>query len=42
MCDECRPKEHKVFWVHLADRWSKEDKEKMLTYLKSLLKDSCI
>jgi hypothetical protein len=34
MCRKCKPEQHKTYWIHLADKWSKEEKEEMLEYLK--------
>lgn len=31
MCNKCS--DNKIYWLHIADKWSKEEKEEMLEYL---------
>jgi len=33
MCDKCNPKEHKRYWLHIADDWTLEEQEEMMLYL---------
>lgn len=31
MCDKC--KNHKIYWLHIADNWTLEEKEEMILHL---------
>ena len=31
MCDKCKP--HARYWIHLADKWSQEERVEMYNYL---------
>jgi hypothetical protein len=37
MCDKCRPKKHKRYWLHIADDWNQGEQEEMLAYLTKKL-----
>ena len=37
MCDKCRAKEHKKYWIHIADSWTENEKLEMLDYLNTIL-----
>lgn len=36
MCNKCRPKQHKIYWLHIADAWNEKEQMKMLAYLTEI------